>query len=165
MEIQASASVADVLFDIWTETGKESTFTVAGRSMWPLIESGDTVQISHSRTGIKPGMIIAFRQDDRIVVHRVLRVHQAAKDATLICRGDHNMHLDRRVRASQIVGKIISITRNERKIINVANVYRRMVGVVIALNFEVLRLLPRKIAGSRLTRVFNLVLLRIACYV
>ncbi|MEO8168221.1 MAG: S24/S26 family peptidase [bacterium] len=165
MGIQASASIADVLFDIWTETGKESTFTVAGRSMWPLIESGDKVQISHSRTGIKPGMIVAFRQNDRIVVHRVLRVYPAGKDATLICRGDHNRHLDRRVRASQVVGKIISITRNERKIINVAYSYWRVVGVLIALNFKVLRLLPRKIAGSRLTRVFSLVLLRIGCYV
>ena len=165
MEAQTINSVADVLFDVWNETQKESTFRVSGRSMCPLIEPGNKVIIRHSRAGIKPGMLIAFRQNNRIIVHRVLRKYSGQDETVYLSRGDHNRHLDPRIRESEIVGKVISIERNDKRIFNVANPYWRAVGKLVVQSVNLSRLLPGELGNHRLLRIFGVAFLRSTYFV
>lgn len=165
MEPQINNSVSNVLFDIWNDVEKESTLQVSGRSMWPLIEPGDKVLIKHTRNGIKPGSLIAFRQNNRIVVHRVLRSYSARGETVYVCRGDHNRHLDRRVQESEIVGKVISIERNDKRIINIASSYWQIIGKLIVQSVNCSRVLPGEIGGHRFFRFLGLALLRSVSFV
>lgn len=163
MEAQTITSVSDVLLDIWNDVEKETTLHVSGRSMWPLIEPGDQVLIKHTRRRIRPGMLIAFRQNNRIIVHRVVRAYSVRNNNVYVCRGDHNGHLDRRVQQSEVIGKVNSIVRNDERTINVANPYWRVVGRLVVQGVNVSRLLPLKIGRHRFFRFLGLALLRSAC--
>lgn len=157
MELQV---VNSVLFDIWSDAEKESSFQVSGHSMWPLIESGDRVLIKHTRIGIEPGSLIAFRQNNRIVVHRLLRSYTVRGEKVYVCRGDHNTHLDRRVQESELVGKIISIERNDKRTIHLANSYWEIIGKLIVKGFNLSRVLPGEIWNHRFFRYLGLAVLR-----
>lgn len=165
MELQITNSVSSVLFDIWKEVEKESVLQVSGGSMWPLMGHGDKVLIKHSLTGIEPGSLIAFRQNNRIVVHRVLRSYSVRGETVYICRGDHNRHLDRRVQESEIVGKVISIERNDKRTINVASSYWQIIGKLIVQSVNFSRALPGEIGRHRFFRFLGLAVLRSVSFV
>ncbi len=168
MDCQITDSFTEQMFDIWKEVGKESTLQVSGWSMHPLIEDGDTVVVKHSHKDIKPGATIAFsvrsptdKKDHRIVVHRVLRCYTVRGETVYVNRGDHNQHIDSRVRESAILGKVVAIVRKDGKRINLESPFRRGVGYMVVRWVDFSRILPRQIRELRLARACGRIVFKI----
>ena len=68
--------------------------------MWPTIRDGEKVYVEKS--GIEVGDIVAYWDDNRIIVHRIV-----ALDATsFIAKGDNMPDDDPQFPISRIIGKV-----------------------------------------------------------
>ena len=102
-------SIADTVFDLWQENDKESQLKLSGHSMTPVIKNGDWLTLKHNKNDIKVGSIIAYRREQKIIVHRVIKMQAQS----LITKGDFNYHLDEAVDIKNVIGKVIAI-KNRR---------------------------------------------------
>jgi signal peptidase I len=161
MDCQISDSFTEQMFDIWKEVGNESALQVSGWSMRPLIKDGDTVVVKHTHQGIKPGATIAFKKDQRIVVHRVLRCYTLRGETVYVNRGDHNQHIDSRVRESAILGKVVAIVRKDGKRTNLESLFWRGVGYMVVRCVDFSRILPRQIRELKVVRAFGRVVIKV----
>jgi signal peptidase I len=118
----ASIRLASGLAEEVVLTFGELRLRVFGTSMVPSILPGDFVSIHRAGLNeISPGEIVLFRQLDRLFVHRVVdrKVMAAAAGAEgpcLITRGDRLRHNDLPVTSSELLGRVISIQRGDRKV-------------------------------------------------
>jgi signal peptidase I len=96
------------VIELWGLAGKHTLLPVHGYSMAPLFCEGDQILIEYGTKWVRMGDILVFRQDDRMVVHRVLSV--VRKGATIswwITKGDNNIHIDPPVTPEQAIGRVI----------------------------------------------------------
>jgi signal peptidase I len=94
---------------------------VFGTSMAPAILPGDLVSIERaSLNEISMGDVVLFQQRGRLFVHRVVDRKQLAvgryEETCLITRGDRLGHDDPPVNSSELLGRIVSLERNHRKV-------------------------------------------------
>jgi signal peptidase I len=126
---------------------------VFGTSMVPSILPGDLVSIHRaSLDEISPGEVVLFLQKERLFVHRVVDRKVAATsdspgESCLITRGDRLRHDDPPVSSRELLGRVVSIERDNRKVELLAN----------GPNQPILRLLQ---SSDRLTYLY----LRLAAY-
>jgi signal peptidase I len=98
----------------------EVRLRVVGTSMVPSIIPGDLVSIHRaSLQDIFPGEIVLFLQQGRLIAHRVVdRKTMATEDRPeepcLITRGDRVRRIDPPVSSAELLGRVVSIERNER---------------------------------------------------
>jgi hypothetical protein len=51
----------------------ECAVTVGGRSMWPFIRPNDRIRIvPHKPLSLRAGQVVAFFENDQLIVHRIL---------------------------------------------------------------------------------------------
>ncbi len=106
---------------------------VFGTSMAPSILPGDLVLIQRaSLRDISPGEVVLFLQKGRLFVHRVVdRKVTATADSHgesyLITRGDRLRHDDPPVSSLELLGRIVSIERDNRKVELVAHESNRLI--------------------------------------
>ena len=87
-------------------------WTTRGNSMRPLLKTGrDVVAIHRPEGRLKRFDVALYRAQGRYVLHRVLEVHEGY----YIIAGDNCIHRER-VRDSQIIGVMRSMTRKGRHI-------------------------------------------------
>ena len=80
-------------------------FQAKGRSMVPLIQDGDVLQVEPvGKRKLKVGDIVLFRKAGGFKAHRILQ----KKGEAFITRGDAGMHTDGEVSRGQIVGRVVS---------------------------------------------------------
>lgn len=94
--------------ELWGLAGKHSVLPMHGYSMAPLLHEGDQIIIEYGAKSVRIGDILAFRQDDRMVIHRVLSV--ARKGSAISCwitKGDNNMNIDLPVTPEQVIGRVV----------------------------------------------------------
>ena len=95
---------------------------VFGTSMAPAILPGDLVSIERaSLNEISTGDVVLFQQRGRFFVHRVVDCKRAAaagthEEACLITRGDRLRNDDPPVNSSELLGRVVSLERNHRKV-------------------------------------------------
>jgi signal peptidase I len=100
----------------------EVRLRVRGTSMVPSILPGDLVAIqSAGLREISPGEVVLFSQKGRLFVHRVVdrQVSSAAdglEEPFLITRGDRLCHNDPPVSSRDMLGRVVSVKRGNRKI-------------------------------------------------
>jgi signal peptidase I len=88
---------------------------VTGWSMLPTLWPGDTLLIEPAgRETIQPGDIVLFARDRRFFVHRVMAKSQS--DEKLQIRGDAMPAMDPPVSSRELLGRVVSIVRNGKKI-------------------------------------------------
>jgi signal peptidase I len=88
-----------------------------GNSMLPSIWPGDVLIIERcTPDDIEVGDIIRFMQAGRIVIHRVVAVLRGREQVSWVTRGDALMSEDDVVTASQLLGRVCAIERNQRTI-------------------------------------------------
>jgi hypothetical protein len=58
--------------------------------------------------------MVVFRQQGKMVVHRVLRINLQANGPTFLIKGDNNLTVDPPVQAEEIVGRVLLIKRGEK---------------------------------------------------
>jgi len=125
----------------------EVRLRVSGTSMVPSILPGDLVSIQRaSLREISPGEIVVFLREGRFIVHRVVDRKAAVVECTstepcLITRGDRLRQDDTPVFALELLGRVVSIERDNRKVEFPA----------AGSNHPILRLLQ---ASDRVTRLY-----------
>jgi hypothetical protein len=98
----------------------EVRLRVFGTSMVPSILPGDLVLIQRAGLHeVSPGEVVLFLQKGRLFVHRVvdrefLAVAGRPKESRLITRGDRLRHEDPPVTAPELLGRVVSIKRDDR---------------------------------------------------
>ena len=76
-------------------TGKVRMAIVDGRSMEPLLHTGDVVFIRKMPADrIKPGDIVVYNAGTRYIIHRVLNVFQVNGQTCYLVKGDNNPYPD-----------------------------------------------------------------------
>jgi hypothetical protein len=129
----ASVELASGLAEEIVRTFGEVRLRVFGTSMVPAILPGDHVVVRRaSIENISAGEVVLFSQNGRLFVHRVAGRQTAASEAgmselRLITRGDRLRHDDPHVTPSQLLGRVISVERDDQP---VASITRRSNPVV-----------------------------------
>jgi signal peptidase I len=117
-----SSELACGLAEEVVRTFGELRLRVFGTSMVPSILPGDFVSIRRaSLRDISPGEVVLFLQKGRLFVHRVVdRKMAATKDSPgescLITRGDRLRLDDPPVTSPELLGRVVSIERDNRKV-------------------------------------------------
>ncbi|HEY3284559.1 MAG TPA: GNAT family N-acetyltransferase [Armatimonadota bacterium] len=85
-----------------------------GISMHPFVRAGDLARVRPiAWDAIRPGHVILFQREDRLIAHRVLRVPSSPAEP-LIAKGDTLRRADPPVRAEQVLGRVVTIERDGR---------------------------------------------------
>lgn len=93
-----------------------------GTSMVPAILPRDLVSIQRARLqDISPGEVVVFLQSGRFIVHRVVDRKMVAsadrpEEWCLITRGDRLRHADPPVCSPALLGRVVSIERDNRTV-------------------------------------------------
>jgi len=100
----------------------EVRLRVLGTSMVPSILPGDLVSIHRaSLHDISPGEVVLFSRNGRLFVHRVvgrkgLATAGRPEESCLITRGDRLRQDDPPVSSTELLGRVVSIERDNRKV-------------------------------------------------
>ena len=89
------------------------TFPVKGTSMRPLLKTNDVVTINKDNN-YKVGDVILYKRDNgQFVFHRIRRINK--KNNTFILVGDHQRKVEKDIRFDQIIAKMISYKKENKK--------------------------------------------------
>jgi len=165
-DIQGNASIelACGLAEEVVRAFGEVRLRVFGTSMVPSILPGDLVLIQRaSLHEISPGEVVLFLQEGRLFVHRVVGRKVAAsadrpEESWLITRGDRLRHEDPPVTAPELLGRLVSIERDNQKVELPAHEPSRLIVRLLQSSDRVTYLYLRLAAGWR-----NLFLRRAKC--
>ena len=109
---EASALGCELTADVVRNFG-EVRLKVTGASMLPYVWPGDVVTIERrDAADLRPGQIVLYRREERLVAHRVKFI----LGDRLITQGDSVPHCDSPVSASEVIGQLVGILRNGRRI-------------------------------------------------
>jgi signal peptidase I len=88
---------------------------VTGWSMLPTLWPGDTLIVEQTRSdAVVPGDIVLFARDRRFFVHRVIAKNSA--DQEIQTGGDAMPQMDPPVSNRELLGRVVSIVRNGKRI-------------------------------------------------
>jgi hypothetical protein len=127
--------------DLFSETIEETLncghsirFRALGNSMYPTICDGDLITVEPIEpSNVIVSDIILYRHKSGVAAHRVMRIlkrsekksrsalqgpqdHSLSETLQFFLRGDAAINYDDPVRADQILGKVVSIERNDRRL-------------------------------------------------
>lgn len=98
-------------------SGGSISVRALGTSMIPSIWPGDLLMIdSISPQQIVTGDVILFRQQSRFYIHRIVCTDTSGCSISWITRGDALLEEDPPVRPSELLGRVVAIERNGRRI-------------------------------------------------
>ena len=89
-------------------------YTNKGKSMFPLIKEGKDVLVitSQTQTIALFDIILTKRPSGRYILHRIVRKN---KDGTFDIAGDNSYKCDRGIKHTEIIGKLTTIIRDDKK--------------------------------------------------
>ena len=82
-----------------------TVFEVASGSMEPTLYTNDVILIKLTKENLNQGDIIAFKNDNAIITHRIIFID----GDTLTVKGDNNNTIDMPIKRSQIIGEVIKV--------------------------------------------------------
>ena len=94
------------LCELWRNARQDVWVTLRGGSMVPEIRPGARVRLQCGEYAPVVGEIIAFRQEGRLVIHRLMEVDAQGR---LICRGDANPRPDAPVTLDDVAGRVVEV--------------------------------------------------------
>ena len=104
---------------------------VVSRSMYPTIKIGDQVLVEKVRPDeVRFGDIIVFRQNRRLVIHRVIGKSEHGGQFHFLEKGDANLQSSL-VSAEDIIGKVI-IIRSQARTLNTTSGVGRLLQLILA---------------------------------
>jgi signal peptidase len=81
---------------------------VTGASMLPALWPGDVIAVEYCGfAGLRTGQVVLFRRDGGLTAHRI----RGFNGDRVLTRGDSNPCFDPPVKAEEIVGRIVNVTR------------------------------------------------------
>jgi signal peptidase I len=115
-----------------------------GTSMVPAIHPGDVLCIQPVNPNeVSLGDIVVYAREHVLVVHRIVRASADAIEPHVVTRGDRMLRDDAPIHAGELLGRVVSIERKNRRV----NVYAFSNGVGQALCLVLRR-------SERATRLF-----------
>jgi len=121
--------------------GHDVKFTVVGNSMWPLLRNrkDQVVLRKVNAKELKKGDIVLYKPDDgRYILHRITKV----RNGKLRTTGDNNCFHDGEFSDECVLGKAVSLIRNECQI-DCTKIWVRLFGRVWSWLYPVRPLLLR----------------------
>jgi hypothetical protein len=107
VEITGHPERLSALCELWQRQRQVVHVTLQGNSMLPAIPPGSTLRLACGDAEFVVGEVLAVRQQDRLVIHRLIRIdRESHSEALYICRGDANDFADPPIPRSQIVGVV-----------------------------------------------------------
>lgn len=117
----------DLVADIARASGRVQ-LQVTGASMVPTLWPGDLLTVrSCCPDELAPDSIIVFRQDQQLIVHRL--IHRIGNQ--IVTRGDARRRPDKPVEPSQIVGRVEIVMRNGRPVDPRDSLWQQFVAVCL----------------------------------
>ena len=151
--------ILDAALAAWSQAGEQHVIPITGQSMHPIFQDGDRVLITHGCTGTRRGDVVVFRQQGKLVAHRVLRIYKDDEKLVLITKGDNAPHLDPPLRAEQVVGQVLAVERGSQRM-DLTTAAWRILGWLIAIGtlawtalYRWSRALKRRFLGPRPNRI------------
>ncbi|HMH12541.1 MAG TPA: S26 family signal peptidase [Edaphobacter sp.] len=109
---QYSALGRELVVDVARSFG-EVRLKVSGASMIPAVWPGDVITVRRRDFAeLQPGQIVLYRQEEKLVAHRIACV----RGDRLTTRGDSLCYDDPPIRESDIVGQVVCLLRNGRRV-------------------------------------------------
>lgn len=91
--------------------------TAGGLSMFPFLRKGDIIYFKKQKTeNYKKGDIIVFKTSEKFIAHRLIKLKNEKNKIMVICKGDSLLKYDKAFPVNQILGKVISVERNDKKV-------------------------------------------------
>jgi signal peptidase I len=120
----------------------QARLAVSGGSMLPALWPGDILEIHHAASeDISQGDIVVFVRENRLLVHRVLRVNSGQDEVTVITRGDRSARVDAPVPANELLGRVQTIQRGQRNITPRMSLWTKLAASVLRRSELLTRLL------------------------
>jgi hypothetical protein len=125
-----------------------------GQSMLPTLWPGDRLTVCAIQfDDVAAGDVVLFAREDRFFIHRVMRKCDSAVGSTgpsLVTRGDSMRTADAPVSPEELLGKVVSVSRNQTTDLPVLRGSRwsRWVGLVLAYS-DLLRRIVLRLQRSR----------------
>ena len=92
-------------------------FRAGGASMHPNIRDGELITVDSLRgSSASVGDILLYRTDSGVIAHRVEQIDNLKAGTVYILRGDSAISRDKPVDASRVLGRVVAVERDGRKI-------------------------------------------------
>ncbi len=109
---QRSGLGSDLVADVAFRFG-EVRLKVTGSSMMPAIWPGDVITACRRNIAeLQPGHIVLYRREGMLVAHRITCIH----GDLVTTRGDSLEHDDPAITVPDIIGQVIHLVRNGRRV-------------------------------------------------
>lgn len=98
------------------ESGNSVELNATGFSMFPTLRHGDRVVVKPFIEGEKPktGSLIVYRDNNALVIHRLIAVQNNNGEYVFITRGDSRQERDKPLAIQYLLGGAISYKRGKR---------------------------------------------------
>jgi len=84
-----------------------------GYSMFPTLKNGDTAHVEKCTPDkVKRGDILVFKHNGKFIAHRFLKLKNENVHRFFVAKGDSNRHYDPLFNEKELIGKVISATKN-----------------------------------------------------
>ena len=131
----------DLAVDVLRSVG-EARLAVSGGSMMPSLWPGDILEVHRvAVTDVSKGDIVVFVRDNRLIVHRVLRINREHNEITVTTRGDRSARVDSPVSVNELLGKVHAIQRGGRSLAPHATLSMQMASWILRRSEFLTRLL------------------------
>jgi signal peptidase len=143
---QRSALGRELVADLAHSFG-EVRLKVSGASMMPAVWPGDVITVRRRDVAeLRPGQIVLYRQEQKLVAHRIVCV----RGDRVTTRGDSLRYDDPPIRESDIVGQVVCLHRNGRRVHLKQSFWQRVSSSILRRSDFCMRMALR--LGGRLRR-------------
>jgi signal peptidase I len=119
IEDRLENKVQNALSEMWQEAceaGRTVSFRIASGSMTPFLNVGDIVRVRHVEpSDIRMGDIVAFKNGQNIIVHRIIRIDRSNGCIRFYQMGDAG-GVSENIQADSVIGKVTAINKNDHEI-------------------------------------------------
>jgi hypothetical protein len=95
--------------------GQSVRFRAAGLSMAPSIRDGDVITVAPLTAAVRRGDVLLYRAGGRLTAHRVIARGRGG-DALFRVRGDAPGWEEERVAWGDVLGRVVEVERDGRKV-------------------------------------------------
>ena len=112
-QVEFESLAAEIL-----SAGQVLRFRAKGSSMSPFIRNGDIIEVlPGSGSSIRRGDVVLCRKlSGKLFAHRVIRTYQTGDSRKLIVQGDALSHPDGEIDSGQVLGRVITVEHNCKKL-------------------------------------------------
>jgi len=76
-----------------------------------MLAEGSQVIVEHGGGSAKPGDIVVYFKDNRLISHRVIRIRRKGRDKLYLTKGDSALRFDPLIRESEVIGIVRRVIR------------------------------------------------------